>query len=126
YLLSESTGPYRVPHVSCFSRRGKTIPMRSFDTSRALQKRAEAVIPGGVDFPVRAFRAVGGDPPYILRGEGSRMWDADGNEYIDYVGSWGPLILGHTPPEVVESVIAAARNGTSFGASTPAEADLAQ
>jgi glutamate-1-semialdehyde 2,1-aminomutase len=100
--------------------------MRSFDTSRALQKRAEAVIPGGVDSPVRAFRAVGGDPPFIVRGEGSRMYDADGNEYIDYVGSWGPLILGHTPPEVVESVIAAARNGTSFGASTPAEADLAQ
>jgi len=100
--------------------------MRSFDTSRALQKRAEAVIPGGVDSPVRAFRAVGGDPPYILCGEGSRMWDADGNEYIDYVGSWGPLILGHAPPEVVESVIAATRNGTSFGASTPAEADLAQ
>src|SRR5690348_12415999 len=100
--------------------------MRSFDTSRALQKRAEAVIPGGVDSPVRAFRAVGGDPPYIVRGEGSRMWDADGNEFIDYVGSWGPLILGHTPPEVVESVIAATRNGTSFGASTPAEADLAQ
>src|SRR5579884_2313612 len=100
--------------------------MRSFELSRKLQKRAEALIPGGVDSPVRAFRAVGGDPPFIVRGEGSRMWDADGNEYIDYVGSWGPLILGHAAPDVVESVIAAARNGTSFGASTPAEADLAE
>ena len=100
--------------------------MRSFEQSRKLQKRAEALIPGGVDSPVRAFRAVGGDPPFIVRGEGSRMWDADGNEYIDYVGSWGPLILGHASPEVVEAIIAAARNGTSFGASTPAEADLAQ
>ncbi len=100
--------------------------MRSFELSRKLQKRAEALIPGGVDSPVRAFRAVGGDPPFIVRGEGSRMWDADGNEYIDYVGSWGPLILGHAAPEVVESIIAAARNGTSFGASTPVEADLAE
>src|SRR5579872_5453686 len=99
---------------------------RKTEQSRKLQKRAEAVIPGGVDSPVRAFRAVGGDPPFIVRGEGSRMWDADGNEYIDYVGSWGPLILGHAAPDVVESVIAAARNGTSFGASTPAEADLAE
>src|SRR4051812_45386128 len=63
---------------------------RKFDKSRRLQKRAEAVIPGGVNSPVRAFRAVGGDPPFMVRGEGSRIWDADGNEYIDYVGSWGP------------------------------------
>src|SRR5690242_1249811 len=99
---------------------------RSFEQSRKLRQRAEAVIPGGVNSPVRAFKSVGGDPPFIVRGEGSRMWDADGNEYIDYVGSWGPLILGHAAPEVVESIIAAARNGTSFGASTPAEADLAE
>lgn len=99
--------------------------MRSFEQSRKLQKRAEKMIPGGVNSPVRAFRAVGGDPPFIVRGEGSRMWDADGNEYIDYVGSWGPLILGHAAPIVVEAVLAAARNGTSFGASTPVEADLA-
>jgi len=84
------------------------------------------VIPGGVNSPVRAFRAVGGDPPFIIRGQGSRIWDADGNEYIDYVGSWGPLVLGHAAPAVVEAVIAAARNGTSFGASTPAEAELAE
>jgi glutamate-1-semialdehyde 2,1-aminomutase len=75
---------------------------------------------------VRAFRAVGGDPLYIVRGQGSHIWDADGNEYVDYIGSWGPLILGHAAPTVVEAVISAARNGTSFGASTPAEADLAE
>ena len=84
------------------------------------------MIPGGVNSPVRAFRAVGCDPPFIIRGQGSRIWDADGNEYIDYVGSWGPLVLGHAAPAVVEAVIAAARNGTSFGASTPAEAELAE
>src|SRR5213079_2230174 len=84
------------------------------------------MIPGGVNSPVRAFRAVGADPAFIVRGQGSRIWDADGNEYIDYVGSWGPLILGHAAPEVVEAVISAARNGMSFGASTPSEADLAE
>src|SRR5579872_1185818 len=99
---------------------------RKTEQSRKLQKRAEAVIPGGVDSPVRAFRAVGGDPPFIVRGEGSRMWDADGNEYIEYLGSWGPLILGHAAPEVVEAVIAAARKGTSFGASNPLEPELAE
>ncbi len=75
---------------------------------------------------MRAFRAVGGDPPFITRGEGAHIWDADGNRYIDYVGSWGPLILGHAPPAVVEAIVAAARHGTSFGASTPAEVDLAE
>jgi glutamate-1-semialdehyde 2,1-aminomutase len=99
---------------------------RKTEQSRRLQQRAEAVIPGGVNSPVRAFRAVGGDPPFIIRGQGSRIWDADGNEYIDYVGSWGPLLLGHAAPAVVQAVIAAARNGTSFGASTPAEAELAE
>jgi len=99
---------------------------RKFEQSRKLQRRAEQMIPGGVNSPVRAFRAVGGDPPFIIRGHGSHIWDADGNEYIDYIGSWGPLILGHAPPTVVEAVISATRNGTSFGASTPAEADLAE
>src|SRR5438477_5560835 len=96
------------------------------DKSRKLQKRAEQLIPGGVNSPVRAFRAVGADPRFIVRGSGSRIWNADGNEYIDYVGSWGPLILGHAPPGVVEGISAAARNGTSFGASTSSEADLAE
>ncbi len=99
---------------------------RTLEQSRRLQQRAEAVIPGGVNSPVRAFRAVGGEPPFVVRGEGSRVWDADGNQYIDYVGSWGPLILGHAAPEVIEAVICAAREGTSFGASTPAEVELAE
>src|SRR5689334_25219649 len=99
---------------------------RKLDQSRRLQKRAEKVIPGGVNSPVRAFRSVGGDPPFIVRGQGAHIWDADGNEYVDYIGSWGPLILGHAAPTVVEAVISATRNGTSFGASTPTEADLAE
>ena len=99
---------------------------RKLDQSRKLQKRAEQMIPGGVNSPVRAFRAVGGEPPFMVRGQGSHLWDADGNEYIDYIGSWGPLILGHAAPAVIEAVTAAARNGTSFGVSTPAEADLAE
>ena len=99
---------------------------RNFDQSRALQKRAEQFIPGGVNSPVRAFGSVGGEPPYIVRGQGSHIWDADGNDYVDYVGSWGPMILGHAEPKVLEAVIEAARKGTSFGASTPAEADLAE
>jgi glutamate-1-semialdehyde 2,1-aminomutase len=99
---------------------------RRFEQSRELRRRADAVIPGGVNSPVRAFRAVGGDPPFITRGEGAHAWDADGNEYIDYVGSWGPLILGHAAPVVVEAIIEAARKGTSFGASTPSEVDLAE
>lgn len=99
---------------------------RKLDLSRELQQRAEKFIPGGVNSPVRAFKSVGGDPPVLVRGEGSRVYDADGNAYIDYVGSWGPLLLGHSAPEVVEAVIEAARKGTSFGASTPSEADLAE
>ncbi len=99
---------------------------RKIEQSRKLQKRAEQLIPGGVNSPVRAFRAVGGDPLYIVRGQGSHIWDADGNEYVDYIGSWGPLILGHAAPTVIEAVISAARSGTSFGASTPTEADLAE
>jgi len=99
---------------------------RKTEQSHKLQQRAEQVIPGGVDSPVRAFKSVGGEPPFIVRGEGSRMWDADNNEYIDYVLSWGPLILGHSAPEVLEAILAAARKGTSFGASNPAEPDLAE
>jgi glutamate-1-semialdehyde 2,1-aminomutase len=99
---------------------------RKTEQSRKLQKRAEQLIPGGVNSPVRAFRAVGSEPLFIVRGEGSHIWDADGNEYVDYIGSWGPLILGHAAPTVIQAIIAAARKGTSFGASTPAEADLAE
>src|SRR6476619_4792762 len=99
---------------------------RKTEQSRRLQKRAEQMIPGGVNSPVRAFRSVGGDPPFIVRGKGSHIWDADENEYIDYIGSWGPLILGHSEPNVLDAIVAAACNGTSFGASTPSEADLAE
>jgi len=98
---------------------------RKLEISRTLQKRAEQVMPGGVNSPVRAFRAVGGEAPFIVRGQAAYIFDADGNRYIDYVGSWGPMILGHAAPSVVEAITAAARHGTSFGASTPSEADLA-
>jgi glutamate-1-semialdehyde 2,1-aminomutase len=103
-----------------------TITSRKTENSRRLQQRAESMIPGGVNSPVRAFRAVGGDPPFIVRGKGSHIWDADENEFIDYIGSWGPLILGHAEPAVLDAIVNAACNGTSFGASTPAEADLAE
>src|SRR4051794_24686108 len=99
---------------------------RKFEQSHRLQKRAEQMIPGGVNSPVRAFRSVGGEPLFIVRGEGSHLWDADGNTYIDYIGSWGPLILGHAFPAVVKAISDAAQKGTSFGASTPTEADLAE
>ena len=88
--------------------------------------RAKQLLPGGVNSPVRSFKAVGGAPPVFQRGEGAFLFDIDGNRYIDYVGSWGPLILGHAHPEVVEAVIAAVRNGTTFGAPTPAELELAE
>lgn len=94
--------------------------------SQVLQERAERYFPGGVNSPVRAFRAVGGAPPFIDRAEGAYLFDADGNRYIDYFGSWGPMILGHAFPPVVEAIARAARDSASFGASTAAEADLAE
>jgi len=94
--------------------------------SQALQQRAERFFPGGVNSPVRAFRAVGGAPPFIQSASGAYLTDADGNRYIDYFGSWGPMILGHAFPPVVEAIQRAAANSTSFGASTAAEADLAE
>jgi glutamate-1-semialdehyde 2,1-aminomutase len=96
------------------------------EKSLELHERACRVIPGGVNSPVRAFRSVGCNPPYIVRGHGSRIQDADGNEYIDYVGSWGPLILGHAFPPVVAAIEKANRDGASFGACTPIEAELAE
>jgi glutamate-1-semialdehyde 2,1-aminomutase len=100
--------------------------MRTLDRSRLLQQRAERLLAGGVDSPVRAFRAVGGDPPFLVRAEGAYLWDADGNRYIDYFGSWGPMILGHAFPPVVEAIQQAAASSASFGASTASEADLAE
>ncbi|MGD0546312.1 MAG: glutamate-1-semialdehyde 2,1-aminomutase [Terracidiphilus sp.] len=94
--------------------------------SQALQQRAENFFPGGVNSPVRAFGAVGGSPPFVERAEGAWLIDADGNRIIDYFGSWGPMILGHAFPPVVEAIQRAARNSASFGASTAAEADLAE
>src|SRR5579862_6124412 len=99
---------------------------RQLTRSRALQQRAEKLLPGGVDSPVRAFRAVGGEPPLVERGEGAYLWDVDGNRYIDYFGSWGPMILGHAFPAAVEAVQKAAARSASFGASTAAEGELAE
>ena len=94
--------------------------------SRALQTRAEHLFPGGVNSPVRGFRSVGGEPPFIARAEGAYLYDADGNRYIDFFGSWGPMILGHAFPPVVEAIQRAAQDSASFGASTKAEGDLAE
>jgi len=94
--------------------------------SDALFARASGVIPGGVNSPVRAYRAVGRTPVFIARARGSSVWDEDGNEYIDYVGSWGPMILGHADPEVTAAVVRAAGDGTSFGAPTASEVEVAE
>jgi glutamate-1-semialdehyde 2,1-aminomutase len=96
------------------------------DTSTKLFARAAQVIPGGVNSPVRSWRAVGGDPAFILRGRGAHVYDADGRALLDFVGSWGPLILGHAPPAVVAAVAERAKSGTSFGAPTAIEVELAE
>jgi glutamate-1-semialdehyde 2,1-aminomutase len=92
----------------------------------ALFERARAAIPGGVNSPVRAYRGVGGTPPFIARGAGCKIWDADGNQYIDYVCSWGPLIVGHAHPSVLAAVREAAEAGLSFGAPTEREVEMAE
>ena len=102
------------------------VATRETAKSRQLQERAERYFPGGVNSPVRAFRAVGGAPPFVERAEGAYVIDADGNRYVDYVGSWGPMILGHAFKPAVEAIERAARGSASFGASTAAEADLAE
>ena len=107
-------------------RRRPKEPMVNHRVSDQLFREAQRYLPGGVDSPVRAFRAVGGTPPFIARGKGSRIVDADGNQYIDYVGSWGPLILGHAHPQVVESLQKAAEKGTSFGLLSELETTLAR
>ncbi len=98
----------------------------SDEVSKALHARAQQRIPGGVNSPVRAFRAVGGEPVYIARGEGPYVWGADGTRYIDYVGSWGPMILGHAHPGVVKAITDAAAFGTSYGAPTEREVLFAE
>ena len=94
--------------------------------SEELFARAKAFIPGGVNSPVRAFGSVGMTPRFIARGDGDRLWDADGNEYIDFICSWGPMILGHGHPAVLESVVRAVRDGLSFGAATEREVEMAE
>src|ERR1700761_2107676 len=94
-------------------------------TNSSLFAEAKRFIPGGVNSPVRAFRNVGGEPFFVDRAAGSHIWDVDGNEYLDYVGSWGPAILGHAPPVVVDAVTAAAKNGLSFGIPNPLEVEMA-
>ena len=94
--------------------------------SQQLFEQAQRYIPGGVNSPVRSFRAVEGTPPFIARGQGSHVWDVDGNEYIDYLGSWGPLALGHAHPAVVAALHRAAEGGTSFGAPVEMEVELAR
>src|SRR5579859_1694872 len=99
---------------------------RSTARSAELFARAQELLPGGVDSPVRAFRAVGGVPRFIASGKGSALWDVDGNRYIDYLGSWGPLIAGHAHPGVVAAIQDAASRGTSYGAPIEAELELAE
>jgi glutamate-1-semialdehyde 2,1-aminomutase len=103
-----------------------TTPFATAAASVALFERAVRVMPGGVNSPVRAFRAVGGEPRFLARGAGARVWDEDGREYIDCIGSWGPLILGHADARVVERVEAACRQGMSFGAPCTVEIELAE
>jgi glutamate-1-semialdehyde 2,1-aminomutase len=103
-------------------RRFNSLSSRSSQLFRAAQKR----IPGGVNSPVRAFRHVGADPFFIERAHGARIWDVDGNEYIDYVGSWGPVILGHAPKVVVDAVREAAERGLTFGIPNPLEVEMAE
>ena len=98
----------------------------ALEQSRRLFREARKRIPGGVNSPVRAFGSVGGVPPFIERGKGATLWDADGNRYIDYVGSWGPLILGHAHPDVLRAVRHALARGSSFGAPTEMETRLAE
>lgn len=102
------------------------ITRENRDRSRAAFARAKKLIPGGVNSPARAFGAVGGEPLFIARGEGPYLYDVDGHRYLDYVGSWGPLILGHAHPRVIEAVTAAIRDGASFGAPTERESELAE
>ncbi len=99
---------------------------RSYDRSRAAFERAGQLFPGGVNSPVRAFRAVGGTPVFLARGQGAYVWDVDGNRYVDFMGSWGPLILGHADPDVLEAIRKTAENGTTFGASTELEIALGE
>ncbi len=106
--------------------RGEGIVSRHYETSAKYFEEAKQYIPGGVNSPVRAFKSVGGNPLFIEKGEGSRITDVDGNTYIDYIGSWGPLILGHAHPRILAAIQEAAALGTSFGAPTKRETEMAK
>src|SRR5439155_1240074 len=99
---------------------------RDMSDSKRLFEAATRLIPGGVNSPVRAFKGVGGEPFFVARGEGARIWDVDGRSYLDFLGSWGPLVLGHAPKTVVEAIGEAARRGTSYGAPTVLEVEMAE
>ena len=99
--------------------------MPSHAKSEKLFAEALQFIPGGVNSPVRAFRAVGGQPFFVDRALGARVWDVDGNEYLDYVGTWGPAILGHAHPAIIRAIQQAAEYGTSFGIPNPREVTMA-
>ncbi|GIU82968.1 MAG: glutamate-1-semialdehyde-2,1-aminomutase [Acidobacteria bacterium] len=104
----------------------KNVSNLNVETSVKLFAEAQKHLPGGVNSPVRAFKSVGGNPLYIKRAKGSKMWDVDGNEFIDYIGSWGPMIVGHAHPRVVKAIQEMAENGTSFGANSEPELELAK
>src|SRR5438105_15254874 len=111
--IASAPPSHRHQLIVCLVVFSKSMPHKLSESER-LQARAERLMPGGVNSPVRAFGAVGGAPPMIVRGEGAYLFDADGNRYIDYVGSWGPLILGHAPAAVVSAIEAGARAGPTF------------
>lgn len=94
--------------------------------SQELFTKAQNYIPGGVNSPVRAYQSVGGTPPFITKGEGPYLYDEDGLRYIDYVNSWGPILLGHNHPDILQAVISAAQDGLSFGAATRREVEMAE
>src|SRR3954452_21976163 len=120
------TGQRLHPVVDAFGLAGTLVAMSSTDVSAKLFADACAVIPGGVNSPVRAFNAVGGTPRFITSAAGCWLTDADDNRYVDLVCSWGPMILGHAHPAVVDAVARAAAHGLSFGAPTPSESELAR
>jgi glutamate-1-semialdehyde 2,1-aminomutase len=121
--------PHNPPNADRSTSRRKPLPTYRrpiMSRNEALFERAQQTIPGGVNSPVRAFRSVGGTPRFIVRAQGPYFWDADGKQYIDYIGSWGPMILGHVHPEVLEAVQRVLVNGFSFGAPTESEVEIAE
>src|SRR5258706_660018 len=112
------------PRASCSN--NSTSGLRTMDRNQQLFERAQQSIPGGVNSPVRAFRSVGGTPRFIARADGPYFWDVEDKRYIDYIGSWGPMIVGHGHPRVVSAVQSAAASGLSYGAPTEAEVELAE